>query len=354
MSVACLAFCLLLSAQADLESNPLLELGPPGSSKPVTSIELWEEKRGAIKATLDDFLGPFPAEACELDPEVEREEDLGSYRRLKVVYNTLPSERVPAYLLIPKNTPRPFPAIVVLHQTVPQGKDEVVGISGRKEMAIGLQLVQRGYLVLAPDGIAAGERVVSGLEPYDTADIYCRYPHWNALGLMVWESMRAVDFLCGRSECDAERIGAIGHSHGGYGSIFLGAYDSRVKCVVSSCGMLPIRNDPNPYRWTRKEWFVFLPKLRPYIASGRLPFDFDDVIALLAPRPFLNCSAWNDRIFPNSQSIVPCMERVHEVYEKIYKAGDCVQNIMHAEGHGFPDYVRERAYRWLDTQLNNE
>ncbi len=351
MTVLGFISALFVITNADQSLNPLLQLGPPGASETITSVEQWTEKRNGIKAILDDFLGPFPLQACLLDSEVESEEDVGSCRRLKVTYNTLPSERVPAYLLIPGDASGPRPGIVVLHQTVPQGKDEVVGISGRPGMAIALHLVERGYVVLAPDGIAAGERVTPELEPYDTADIYQRYPNWNALGIMVWESIRAVDYLAGRPECDASRIGAIGHSHGGYGSIFLGAYDSRVKCVVSSCGVLPIREDPNPYRWARKEWFVFLPKLRPYIASGRLPFDFDDVMALIAPRAFLNCSAWNDRIFPNSRSIVPCMERVHGVYEKIYDAGEHVQNIMHGEGHGFPPQVRERAYQWLDRHL---
>jgi dienelactone hydrolase len=353
MSRIVLASLFVVISQGEVGTNPLLQLGPPGARRPVTSVELWEEKRTAIRAILDDFLGPFPEERCPLEATVESEEDLGTYRRLKVSYNTLPGERVPAYLLMPTGLTEVQPSIVVLHQTVPQGKDEVVGISGREEMAIARHLVERGYVALAPDGIAAGERIAPGLEAYDTSEVYRRYPNWNALGIMVWESMRAVDFLCTRPECDKQRVGAIGHSHGGYGSIFLGAYDDRVQCVVSSCGLLPIRDDPNPYRWARLQWFVFLPRLRPYITNGRVPFDFDEVMGLIAPRPLLNCSAWNDEIFPNSQSVVPCMERVRQVYESIYGAGDRVQNIMHGAGHGFPSEVRERAYGWLDRHLKD-
>jgi len=299
-----------LVSQGGTELNPLLQLGPPGARQAVNSVELWEEKRAAIRAVLDDFLGPFPSDRCPLQPAVEAEDDLGAYRRLKVSYRTLPLERVPAYLLIPTGPVRPRPAVVVLHQTAPQGKDEVVGISGREEMAIARHLVERGYVVLAPDGVAAGERIDPGLEAYDTAAVYRRYPGWNALGIMVWESMRAVDFLCTRPECNKERIGAIGHSHGGYGSIFLGAYDDRV--------------------------------------------DFDEVVSLIAPRPFLNCSAWNDTIFPNSQSVVPCMDRVRQVYEMIYSAGDRVENIMHNASHAFPREIRARAYNWLDMHLKDE
>ncbi|MFH1742816.1 MAG: dienelactone hydrolase family protein [bacterium] len=340
-----------IASSGSTESNPLFLLGTPGAQRQVTSLELWEEKRAATRAILDDFLGPFPDKPCPLQATEEAEEDLGTYRRLKVSYNTLPTERVPAYLLVPSGSKEPMPAMVVLHQTVPQGKDEVVGISGREEMAIARHLVERGYVVLAPDSIAAGERVGQGLQPYDTAEIYPKYPDWNALGIMVWESMRAVDFLCTRSECDQKRIGAIGHSHGGYGSIYLGAYDERIRCVVSSCGMLPIRDDPNPYRWSRLEWFIFVPRLRPYFTNGCIPFDFDEIMALIAPRPLLNCSAYNDEVFPNSQSVVPCMKRVEEVYEKIYNAGDRVKNIMHNTGHGFPDDVREQAYEWLARNL---
>ncbi len=344
----------VLSALGAQESNPLLILNPPGNQEPITTVDQWEQKRSAIRAILDDFLGPFPKKVCPLDAKVEGEEDMGPYRRIRVTYNTLPTERVPAYLLIPKEIQGTAPSVVALHQTVPEGKGEVVGLTGNKSMSIGLHLVERGYVVLAPDGITAGERIGQGLEAFDTKEIYKKYPDWNALGIMVWESMRAVDYLCTRPECDREHIGVIGHSHGGYGSVYLAAYDSRIRCAVSSCGVLPIRDDPNPFRWAREEWFVFVPRLRPFLKDGKIPFDFDEVISLIAPRPFLNCSAYNDEIFPNSKSVVPCMDRVREVYEKIYNAGNCVDNIMHNSGHGFPDPVRQRAYEWMDFHLKGD
>ena len=48
-------------------------------------------------------------------PETVEKVDCGEYVREKVYFNTTPDIRVPAFVLIPKNAPKPAPAIVALH-----------------------------------------------------------------------------------------------------------------------------------------------------------------------------------------------------------------------------------------------
>lgn len=52
----------------------------------------------------------------------------------------------------------------------------------------------------------------------------------------IFNHMRCVDLLQARKDVDPERIGVIGHSLGGHNAIFAGAFDTRIKVVVSSCG----------------------------------------------------------------------------------------------------------------------
>jgi hypothetical protein len=85
--------------------------------------------------------------------------------------------------------------MLALHQTVPQGKDEPAGLSGDSNKHYGKELVERGYVVLVPDSITAGERVYPGAEPFVTRPFDESHPHWSAMGKMIWDHMRAVDYL---------------------------------------------------------------------------------------------------------------------------------------------------------------
>ena len=52
----------------------------------------------------------------------------------------------------------------------------------------------------------------------------------------IWNHMRAVDLLQSLPEVDGTRIGCIGHSLGGHNSLFVAAFDPRLKVIVTSCG----------------------------------------------------------------------------------------------------------------------
>ena len=71
-----------------------------------------------------------------------------------------------AYLLIPRQGHAPFPLsshTINAPSIVNRGKEAVVGkVAERPDQRYGLELVRRGYVVLAPDSINCGERCVPG------------------------------------------------------------------------------------------------------------------------------------------------------------------------------------------------
>src|SRR5690606_15943086 len=99
----------------------------------------------------------------------------------------------------------------------------------------------------------------------------------------------------------------IGHSLGGHNALFVGAFDERLKVVVSSCGWTLMdhydigEQASAQYGGRLGPWAQdrYMPLLRDkfQLDGERFPFDFDEVIAALAPRHFLSVSPVNDSNF---------------------------------------------------------
>lgn len=316
----------------------------------VRSAAEWAERRRRLRRRITRILGAFPRRKCPLEPRIHGEARLRPYRRLKVSYCVQSGERALAWLFLPPGPEAPRPAVLCLHQTVPQGKDEPAGITGKRSLALAAHYARLGYVTLAPDSITAGERVYPGSEPYETAPFYERNPRWSAMGKMVWDHMRALDYLCSLDAVDPRRIGCIGHSLGGYNALFLAAYDERVAACIASCAFTPFRADDNPMRWARETWFCHMPRLRPYIERRRFPFDFEHVFALIAPRPLLVLTGLRDSIFGNTERCADSMAAAAKVYS-LLGARNRIAHFVHPHGHHItrPGLARADAFfsRWL-------
>ena len=281
-------------------------------------------------------MGSPPCEVVPLDIQVHAEERLEGCVRRTISFAVESGDRVPAFLLVPDGARR-APAAVCLHQTTKMGKAEPVGL-GLKNLAYAKELAERGFVTLAPDYPNFGDYKV---------DAYAR--GWaSATRKGIWNHMRAVDLLRAMPEVDPEKIAAIGHSLGGHNAIFLGAFDPRVKAVVSSCGFtsFPKYDGGNLAGWSHKG---YMPRIAERYGKdpARMPFDFPDLIAALAPRAFFANAPLRDGNFEVS-GVRDCFAAARPAY-----AG--VEDRLVAEypdaGHDFPPEVRERAYGFLKKAL---
>jgi dienelactone hydrolase len=325
---------------------------------------------GAFRDTMIRLLGRWP-EATALDARVEERVDLGNVIRERVTYETEPGDRVPAYVLVPKDL-RPGerrPGIFAHHQHAGQfhvGKSEVVGLAGNPEQAYALQLAQRGYVVLAPDAICfeergplrdlaapvpAGDRGQVPSEPpvnqaagqqFERFEFTKRVMYGSCLQTkMVWDMQRGLDYLQSRPEVDAERLGCIGHSLGGQQTLFLAALDERVRAAVSSCGFASMKTVLRD--GVNHNFGAYVPG---WLEHG----DVGDLLAEVAPRAFLALNGAADRIFP-----VDGLHDSFAIARPTYAAGGVEDRLdlgVYPGGHGFSDEMRERAYAWLDRWLN--
>jgi len=151
------------------------------------------------------------------------------------------TESLSAFLLEPPQ-PRLGVGIIAAHQSKCEyhlGGDEPAGLRGDPEMFYGLELAQRGYVVLAPDAVPYGTRFhneqFGGRERGEDqfAHQRCVINGGTLMGRHMLDYMRAVDIL---QTIAGEKIGMIGHSFGGISTLFTTASDPRIKAGVVNCG----------------------------------------------------------------------------------------------------------------------
>jgi dienelactone hydrolase len=221
-----------------------------------------------------------------------------------------------------------------------EGEKLVAGGSEKADRMYAVHLAERGYVTLAPDYVNMGEY---------RFDAY-KNGYASATMKGIWNHMRAVDFLQSLPEVDGERIGVIGHSLGGHNSMFLAVFDPRIKCVISNCGFCSF---PRYYGGDLKGWSHdgYMPRIRTEyeLKPEKMPFDFTEVTAALAPRPFLASAPTRDSNF-DVQGVKDCIAAAKPVYELLGAAEKLSANYPDCE-HNFPPEARKVAYEWLDRWL---
>lgn len=317
--------------------------GPPDLLQGIDDRAGWAERRSAILANMQLVMGPLPdaSNKVPLDPKIESETDYGSYARFKLTLAVEKGDRLPCYLLVPKKRTGKVPAVVCLHPTSRElGKGIVVGLGDKADRHYAVHLAERGYVTLAPDYPNMGEYK---FDPYKNGYV-------SATMKGIWNHMRCVDYLQTRPEVDGHRIGAIGHSLGGHNSIFLGVFDERVKCVISSCGFcsFPTYMKGNLAGWSH-DGYMPLIKSRYERKPEKMPWDFPEAIAALAPRAFLAVAPVSDHNF-DVQGVKDCLSAAAPVY-KLLGVPEKLKGYYPDAGHDFPDDARKVAYEWLDRWL---
>ncbi|MBM82271.1 MAG: acetylxylan esterase [Planctomycetaceae bacterium] len=323
-------------------------LDSDGKKHPIRNKQDWIRRDNHILAHMQTVMGkvPEPAKPVELKVTTLEEVRIESFTRKKISYHTIsPKETVSAYLFLPKasTAKSKVPAVLCLHQTTRIGKGEPAGIGGRPNLHYALHLARRGYVTLAPDYPSFGDYNVDF-----EADDYI-----SGTMRAIYDNIRAVDLLQSLPEVKADRIGCIGHSLGGHNTIFTAAFEPRIKAMVSNCGFTRFHKY---YGGRLKGWTSS--RYMPLINSkhkndpDQVPFDFTEIIASFAPRPFLASAPVRDSNFEVS-GVRDVIKSAMPIY-KLYDAEDALQANYPDSAHDFPEDARKVAYEFLDKHLKAE
>lgn len=267
---------------------------PSGAT--AASAAEWVEKRRDIRERLEWMLGePVPTGPGRVSDYGKEAEHWLSLLHRDYVPAEVSREQVnfgnyvagdlfrPA---LPSGAPRQgkLPALIWLQtQSVPFGYVPAQGSLGRR---FHFEWVKAGYAVLAFDQIGMGRRLAEATRFYE------RYPHASLLGRTLQDVRAAVDMLRSQPDIDPSRIYVLGYGTGSMAALHAAALDERLAGVVAVAGVTPLRTDTEEKgtggisRWSR--WVPLLPRLGAFVGrESRIPYDFDEVLSLIAPRPLL-------------------------------------------------------------------
>lgn len=321
----------------------------------VHSKEDWAGRRELLhKRFLDLIRDQHKPAKPPLDLQIhETVEVPEGYTRQLISYAVEADERAHAYLAIPRRSAgdtAKLPAIVALHGTFPKGIEQAAGLVDDATKAHLHHLVQQGYVVIAPEHFVSGRRIPPE-GAYDTTRFHQKHPEWTAVGKFTYEHSIAIDVLETLEAVDKERIGAMGHSLGGQGAIFLSAYDTRVKAAMDNCSAAFFRHNAGVLHWSRDHWYVYFKHIRPKLLEGRLPpIDFHEVMALSAPRAFLDVSGINDGERLTQKQRVLMLLKVADVYE-LLGVPQNFEFFVHQRGHSVPVETRALMVAFFDAHL---
>ena len=293
----------------------------------ITSPERWREsRRPEILRQFEDLMyGKTPGgrpEAMRWEVVESADDALGGTARRKQVRIFFDGEadgpRMDLLLYTPADATGPVPTFLGLNfkgnHTVfpdpaillPQGAEESARGDRRGRWPVdeivgrGFGLATAHYFDIDPD---VKDQWQDGVHPLFYADGQDRPlpDEWGSIGAWAWGLSRALDYLESDEDVDGSRVVVMGHSRLGKTSLWAGAQDDRFALVISNdsgCGGAALsrrRFGETVERINTSFPHWFSDTFNEYNANeDALPFDQHMLIALIAPRPVLVCSAEED------------------------------------------------------------
>lgn len=245
-----------------------------------------------IRQRLYSLLGDLPDRHRSISAQFIDREGHNGYRLEKLLLDLNGIEPVPAYFVRPLEGKGPFPAILYNHAH--GGEYEI----GKEELITGRTFLQRppyakvlcrmGYAALCIDQWAFGER-----QGRSESEIF-KQMLWEGQvlwGMMVYDSLKAVDYLAARDDVDHDRLGTLGMSMGSTMSWWLAALDTRIKVCIDICCLTDYKALIESRGLDFHDLYYYVPRLLKDFTTSRIN-------ALIAPRPHLSLAGIHDQLTP--------------------------------------------------------
>lgn len=248
------------------------------------------ERRQELSALLGD-LPPVSGSVASTLVSTARGSDY-TVERLMLDLNGV--DPVPAYFLRPidADPDARLPVVLYNHASggdMVLGKDELLnGRAALKSPPYGEALVAEGYAVLCIDMWGFGERRGRTLSELFKDMLWHGQVLW---GMMVFDSLRAVDYLVSRDDVDPQRIATLGMSSGSTMAWWTAALDTRVGVCVDICCLTDYQALIRSGGLDGHGVYYYVPSLLKHFSTA-------DINGLIAPRPHLALAGIYDPLTP--------------------------------------------------------
>lgn len=206
-----------------------------------------------------------------------------------------------------------FPVIIYSHQyAYSTGFSKGYDKDGRNGTAdLFAELIKRGFAVLAIDMFGFGTRIE------EATKFYQRNPGWSKMGKMIRDLRSCIDAVEDVDYLDEGRIYLLGNTIGAAVSLMAAALDSRVRGVATVAAFSPWRASNEQYESLRTYSHLhgFIPRLGLFAERpDKVPVDFEEIIAAVAPTPILIIAPDADR-YTDINALKKSLNRVSNIYE---------------------------------------
>jgi hypothetical protein len=296
------------------------------------------------RAELYALLGRLPPRERKVSAQLLSSEDRGSYLLEKLVLDLNGEEPAPAYFARPKGSTGRLPTVLFNHSHgggYQIGKQEFV--DGREYLGkppYAEFLTSLGFNALCFDAWIFGERARLQAELESFKDfIWQGRVLW---GMMVYDSLKAVDYLVSRPDVDAQRLATVGMSMGSSTAQWAGALDPRLKVVLDICCLTDWHTLRKVGGLRGHGIYYYVPDLLNHFTTAQMN-------ALIAPRAHLSLAGTQDKLTP-----LEGLDIIDAELTKTYAAAGHPEKwrlLRYDVGHQETPEGREAIRKWLLAHL---
>ena len=307
--------------------------GPEG--QPIRTPESWATKREDIRRRMLWVMGELPTCGCPSEVTLARKEEYDRVYRFRsdgglCTDRLALDEKLVLHLTHAKASAGSLPVAIYCH-----AYNDQRGFAWHRNYgwgtSVGERLAQQGFAAVEFDQFGYGTR-----NRDCDLGFFARNPRQSALGVMVQDVRRIVDMLALLEFANAEQVVLVGYSLGGAVALHAGALDERIRAVEGLGRYSHLRPT--------------LPRLGFFVGrERRVPYDYHEVLALIAPRPVLIVApALDQDWFP--EDVLACCSEASRVY-RLLGHEDALQVSRPHDSNRYPPVYQDQVNAWLRCQL---
>jgi acetyl esterase/lipase len=302
----------------------------PMPNEPFTQFQ--ERRRKELWA----LLGDLPWQHTPGAPRVVAAEKHEGYTLQRLVLDLNGIEPVPALLLIPDKRPTPAPGLLYIHWhggMYDLGKEQLLrGVD--VQPAYAPVCVEHGLVTLAIDSWCFGERKRNKNGHVGEEDAF-KLMLWNGqvlYGMMMFDEVRALDYLASRPEVDPHRLGTMGMSMGATKAWWLAALDPRVRLCVDVCCLTDAAELIKAHGLSGHGIYYYVPSLLKHFQTA-------EINELIVPRPRISVNGRKDPLTPPA-GVQHVRDYLAPLYAQHGKADDCLIELFDCAHEELPEMRR--------------